>query len=122
MNGPFHILLVALGGAVGAVLRYGMSSLLSQGEGIQWGTFAVNFIGCFLICFVFFKFTDIGQATKLFLFIGVFGGFTTMSSVSLEIMGFFAEGQMGYAFSVFLLNAAVCFGAGFLGRAAALVS
>ncbi|MDR2866676.1 MAG: CrcB family protein [Methanomassiliicoccaceae archaeon] len=117
MNGEqlFYILLVAAGGALGAVLRYGMSFFLSQDGHMAWGTLAVNLIGSFLICLLFFKFADMSQVTKIFLFIGVFGAFTTMSSVSLETMNFFSQGNIGYAFLTFLLNTTGCVGAGYVG-------
>lgn len=113
--------LVALGGAVGAVLRYGIGQMVEPNEGIAWGTFIVNFIGCFLICLLFFKFTDMSKTTMAFLFIGLFGAFTTLSSVSLEMVTFFTDGQIWNALAVFLLNAVVCVGAGFVGRAVALL-
>jgi len=116
-----YIALVALGGALGAVLRYAVGHFFTNEEGIAWDIVLVNFVGCFLICFLFFKFADMGEATRLFLFVGIFGAFTTMSAVSLETMRFFAEGQIGYAFMAFLLNAVVCVGGGFLGRAAATI-
>ncbi|MDR0198483.1 MAG: CrcB family protein [Methanomassiliicoccaceae archaeon] len=116
-----YVALVALGGAVGAVLRYGAGHLFTSEEGIAWDILLVNFVGCFLICLLFFKFADMGEATRLFLFVGIFGAFTTMSAVSLETMRFFAEGQIGYALAAFLLNASVCVGGGFLGKVAASV-
>lgn len=113
--------MVGMGGAIGAILRYGVTQLMTPYEGVSWGTFLVNFIGCFLICLVFFKYVDLSDTTKLFLFVGLFGAFTTMSSVSLEMVGFFTTGQYWSAFLVFILNAVICLGAGFLGRSAALM-
>ena len=113
----FLIAMVALGGAIGAVLRYCISIILPQSEPISWCTFAVNFIGCFLICLIFFKYMDMSEATRVFLFIGIFGAFTTMSSVSLEMIRDFSDLMPGKAFLVFIMNAIICLGAGFLGRA-----
>ncbi|MDR1404490.1 MAG: CrcB family protein [Candidatus Methanoplasma sp.] len=112
---------VALGGAAGAVLRYGLSQAMSSFGEINWGTFTVNFVGCLLICFLFFRFADMGDAAGLFLFVGLFGAFTTMSSVSLEMVQSFAAGMVGYGFLVFFMNAVICLGAGFLGRCLALL-
>lgn len=116
-----YIGLVALGGAIGAVLRYGLAQAIGPSDGISWSTFMVNFLGCFLICFLFFKYTDMSESVRLFLFIGLFGAFTTMSSVSLEMVTSFVDGNILGTFLIFLLNAIVCLGAGFLGRGVALL-
>jgi CrcB protein len=121
MNGEqlFFVLVVALGGALGTVLRYGLTLLFSNAKGISWEIVLINLIGSFLICFVFFKFADISQAARLFMFVGMFGGFTTMSAVSLNFMDLFSQGQAGFAFIAILANAVVCVGGGFMGRIAA---
>ena len=56
---------------------------------------------------------------RTFLFIGVFGAFTTMSAVSLETMNMYAAGMTGMALFNFALNMIVCIGGGFLGKTAA---
>lgn len=111
---------VALGGAIGAALRYGIYQVSPAGP-VSWGTFAANFIGCFLICFIFFKFANISDIAGLLLFTGILGGFTTMSSVSLEMVQFFDSAMFGRAALVFIMNAGVCLGAGFIGRWSALL-
>jgi CrcB protein len=116
----FQFALVALGGAIGAALRYGVYQVTPPGP-LSWGTFAANIIGCFLICFVFFKFADMSDMTRLFLFTGIFGGFTTLSAVSLEMVQFFDDSMIGRAILVFAMNGGVCLGAGFLGRWTALL-
>ena len=111
---------VALGGAAGSVLRYGITRLFPFIKPILWGVFAVNLIGCFMICFLFFTFTDMTEILGLLIFTGFFGGFTTMSSVSLEMANHWKEKPMR-SFAVFIMCAAVCIGAGFLGRGLALI-
>jgi CrcB protein len=113
--------MVAVGGAIGTVMRYGLYQVTNVNP-ISWGTFLANFIGCFLICFVFFKFTDMSDLTRVFLFTGIFGGFTTMSAVSLEVVQAFDKAMYGNAVLVFFMNAGVCLGAGFIGRWAALIA
>ncbi len=80
-------LYVAAGGALGSVLRYGVSCLLGQARGFPWGTFTVNLLGSFLIG-VFFgymaKNPNLGSGTVLFLSVGFCGGFTTFSTFSKE--------------------------------------
>ena len=116
---PF--VMVAIGGAIGTVLRYGLYQI-THVDPISWGTFLANFIGCFLICFIFFKFADMSDITRIFLFTGIFGGFTTMSAVSLEMVQSFDNGMYGNVALVFLMNAGVCLGAGFIGRSVALIA
>jgi len=108
--------MVAIGGAVGAVARYALTLAVPSEEPLSCGIFVANFIGCFLICFISFTFFDMTQTKRLFLFIGVFGAFTTMSSVSLEMVQYSTEVFPPDAFLFFVLSAAVCLAAGFLGR------
>jgi CrcB protein len=115
-----QFLMVALGGAVGAVLRFATTKAMAGKGPVSFGTFIVNFIGCLLICFIFFGFVGMGNLTKLLFFTGFFGAFTTMSSVSLETVEFSSGARYGRAFLVFLLNVTVCLAAGFLGRGLAL--
>jgi fluoride exporter len=81
---PLSLLLVALGGAAGSVLRYVVShaGLVLFGAGFPWGTLAVNIIGSALIG-VFGALGISGEA-RLLLVTGLLGGFTTFSAFSLE--------------------------------------
>ena len=82
-------LLVAIGGAIGASARHGVSllALRTLGPGWPWGTFAANLIGSFLmgclIGWLAFK-VDGGRDMRLLLGTGILGGFTTFSAFSLE--------------------------------------
>ncbi len=78
------ILLVALGGAIGSVLRYAVSlaGLALLGTAFPWGTLAVNIAGSFAIGGLAGAGIE-GQA-RLLLVPGVLGGFTTFSAFSLE--------------------------------------
>jgi fluoride exporter len=92
------LLLVASGGAIGATLRY-LSGLLIQrvpsGE-LPLGTFFVNVVGCFLIGVLagaaetrsFFT-----GDTRLFLVVGILGGFTTFSSFGFEAFELIRRGH-----------------------------
>jgi fluoride exporter len=73
--------LVALGGAVGSVLRY----LMVAAIGAPWGTAAVNVLGSFLIGLLF---VGLGarDGWQLFLMTGLLGGFTTFSAFSLDAL------------------------------------
>lgn len=85
-----HILLVALGGAIGSVARFlcvlGVGRLTPP-DAFPWGTLVVNVIGCLIIGFLggvgAFK-QLFAENARLFLFTGILGGFTTFSAFGLE--------------------------------------
>jgi len=81
---PTAVLLVAAGGALGSVLRHGVSlaGLALFGAGFPWGTLAVNVLGSAAIGALAAIGID-GHARAL-LVPGVLGGFTTFSAFSLE--------------------------------------
>jgi len=56
------------------------------------------------------------ETVRLLLFVGFFGAFTTMSSVSLEMSQFSSNDMLRMVFIVFAMNAVVCIFAGFLSR------
>ena len=96
-------LLVALGGAIGASLRSSASVWLVKPSGFfPWTTWWVNMLGCFLAG-VFFAFTQkypvLQQEARLFLMVGILGGFTTFSSFGLETFQLLRQGQNGLALS-----------------------
>ncbi|MCP4629704.1 MAG: fluoride efflux transporter CrcB, partial [bacterium] len=91
------ILYIAAGGAIGALLRYGLAGLVQNHvSGIfPWGTLAVNLTGSFLIGFLW-NLTDqviIAPQIKTFVFIGILGAFTTFSTYMLETMHLFRDGE-----------------------------
>lgn len=113
------ILVIALGGALGAVLRY-LPYRFIETE-FPWATFIVNIVGCTLAAFIFFKFGDMNETVRLFTFIGFFGAFTTMSTFSLDTVKLFVSGAYADALLNFFINAILCVGGAFLGRWIALL-
>jgi len=104
------VALVGIGGAVGSIARYGVSGLLTRGD-FPWGTFAVNFSGTFLLASVYFASLDRGYLPsefRTFLFIGIFGGYTTFSSFGLETTILLREGQTLLIGVNLFLNAGLC--------------
>jgi CrcB protein len=95
----FQILLaVALGGALGSVARYlvGIGSGRLFGLGFPWGTLIINIAGSFLIG-VFAELLalkwDLPQAGRVFLTVGICGGFTTFSTFSLDTYVLMERGE-----------------------------
>lgn len=83
-----HILLVALGGAIGSVLRYGSTRLFSNElfSPFPYATLFVNLVGCFAIGVLYINLHTHPhyETIKAALMIGLLGGFTTFSSFALE--------------------------------------
>ena len=85
-----RIVLVGVGSLVGGVLRYGLSTWVHRVLDNPWfpyGTLAVNVLGCLVIGFLAGLAetrTAFTSEARLFLFVGILGGFTTFSSFALE--------------------------------------
>lgn len=97
MNGGM-ILAVAAGGALGSVARYlvGVASTRAFGLAFPWGTLIVNVAGSFLIGALVALFAikaDLSQEARLFLTVGLCGGFTTFSTFSLDAWALIERGQ-----------------------------
>ena len=105
MNAPSQILAssyVALGGAIGALLRYQTGRLLTYWLGpntvtaFPWATLTVNILGSLamgLLAGYLARHGQGGEQWRLFLGVGVLGGFTTFSAFSLELMVLIERGQ-----------------------------
>jgi len=83
------LLIVMLGGSLGAASRYSIGLLAAKAWGTQfpWGTVTVNLIGCFLIGLIFALADRVRLLTpdvRLLLITGFLGALTTFSSFSLE--------------------------------------
>lgn len=99
-----NILLVALGGGIGSVLRYALSMAVQRNMSVTfpWGTLVVNILGCLVIGFLYGQSDKsflISSDWRLFLMVGLCGGFTTFSAFSGEG---FSLLQGGEVFSYFL--------------------
>lgn len=93
-------LAVALGGAIGAVLRFAISrgAANALGTGFPWGTLIVNALGAFVIGFLAAWFLErfaIGPAFRALVLTGVLGALTTFSTFSLETLQLAQTGAFG---------------------------
>lgn len=93
-----NLVMVALGGALGSVLRYAVSLLIAQilPAYLYIATLLVNIVGCFLIGCAFAWFVlrpDVPDLTRLLLMTGFLGGFTTYSTFSLDALRLLTDGQ-----------------------------
>lgn len=95
-----NYLLVFLGGGIGASARYALQGLVYRfsSSGFPFGTLAVNVLGSLLIGFVMSVFEGrfvISPSVRVFLTIGILGGFTTFSSFSYETIALLRDGSYG---------------------------
>lgn len=119
------VLLVAIGGGVGAALRhlFGVGALKLFGSGFPFGTFGVNVLGSLLMGVLVAWLARVGeggQTLRLIFATGLLGGFTTFSSYSLDIVALYERGLIGmaalYAFGSVALGVAALFGGLAVGR------
>lgn len=91
---------VAVGGSVGALLRFAISRWAAGaiGTGFPWGTLIVNAVGAFLIGFLFAwsaqRLLGIAPAARALVLTGVLGALTTFSTFSLETLELVQGGEL----------------------------
>ncbi|TGV79421.1 fluoride efflux transporter CrcB, partial [Mesorhizobium sp. M00.F.Ca.ET.158.01.1.1] len=101
----FNLLLVAVGGGIGAGIRHltSMGALRLVGPNYPWGTMAINIIGSFAMGLFIAVLVRRGGSNELRLFVatGILGGFTTFSAFSLDFATLWERGAtlpaFGYA-------------------------
>ena len=115
-----NVVVVFVGGGIGAVARYLLQGAVYAltGTGFPYGTLVVNVLGSLVIGILMALFEErflVQPALRLFLAIGILGGFTTFSSFSYETYTLLREGSIGAG----VLNAGVslvaCLGATWIG-------
>ncbi|MDS0478277.1 fluoride efflux transporter CrcB [Natrinema sp. 1APR25-10V2] len=112
-----EILLISIGGAVGAALRYMVGQLIDN-TSFPWATLVVNALGSFILGSVIFGVSD--SDILLLVSVGFCGAFTTFSSFSFQTVSLWEQGDQRAAFLNALGNLAVsllAFGAAWVLRA-----
>lgn len=96
------VLLLIAGGAIGSALRYGVSMWVQRSllYSFPYGILSVNVIGSFLIgfCWSLAESFNFSAGVRIFLFTGLFGGFTTFSSFALDTVTLMKTGEYKLAF------------------------
>lgn len=98
-----RIVLVGLGGMLGALARYGLGGALNRlrvGASFPYETLVINVLGCLVLgALAGLNETRgvLGGSARAFLFIGLLGGFTTFSSFGYETFQLLRDGQAGIA-------------------------
>jgi CrcB protein len=108
-------LYIAIGSALGGLLRYAITrATLNLDNGFPYGTVMVNILGCFVIGFMG-TFTlsgskhEVSENLRLFVMVGICGGFTTFSSFSLQTFDLVRSGAWGRALANIVVSVVVCF-------------
>ena len=122
-DGFVNYLWVGLGSALGGMARYGCSGLAARymGATFPWGTLIVNVSGSLIIGFLAtLALADgrllISPDARAFLMIGICGGFTTFSSLSLETLNLARDGEWLWASANVVLSVTLCLVAVWLGH------
>jgi CrcB protein len=107
-------LLIALGGALGTLARYGVSLLAAPwSQSLPWGTLFINITGSFVISF-FGTLTlangryPVPEALRLFVMVGLCGGYTTFSAFSLQTLDLLRAGALARASVNVALSVVAC--------------
>ena len=115
----FRLFFIAFGGAIGTLLRYIISGLDYKFSGgvFPVSTFIVNLSGSLIIGFLW-GLSDrfvVSPNIRLFVFIGILGGYTTFSTFTLESFNLLRDGEYGIVAANVLLSAIFGIGCVFLG-------
>lgn len=115
-----QVIAIAAGGALGSVLRYGLSTWVHSfaGRGFPYGTLAVNVLGSLAMGALFVLLVERLGASAVWragLLIGVLGGFTTFSSFSIETFNLIEQGALAKAAGNMAASLVLCLGATWLG-------
>lgn len=115
-----QLILIAVGGAIGAMMRFGVSNGVHAlfGRDFPYGTLTVNVLGSMLIGFFYITLLErmsLGPEWRAFIVIGILGAFTTFSTFSLETFNLIESGEVFKAAANILLSVTICLLAAWIG-------
>lgn len=115
-----QVISIALGGALGALCRYGMSNslYLFLGRNFPYGTLAVNIIGSIIMGFAYVMMIeriDVSPDLRAATMIGFLGAFTTFSTFSIETLNLLESGDLFKASLNIVLSVTLCISGCWLG-------
>ncbi len=113
-----NYVVVGLGGAIGSILRFGLSQWLSPKDFVfPYATLLANVLSCFILGFSLSLFSKnfISEQQRLFLITGICGGFSTFSTFTNETYQLFQAGNFFLAMLNILFNMIICIFFLFLG-------
>ncbi|MCK7517827.1 MAG: fluoride efflux transporter CrcB [Ignavibacteriales bacterium] len=111
--------LVIIGSAIGGGLRYWLSNVVQKNFSVTfpYGTLAVNILGCFILGIIIFVLDEkelLNSQIKIFLTIGLCGGFTTFSTFSLETFNLIRDSEYLFAALNIIASLLLCIAGVFL--------
>ncbi len=117
-----QLVAIAVGGALGAVLRYGVSTAVHAlaGRGFPYGTLAVNVAGSAAMGLLFVLLVErleVDAVWRAALLVGLLGSFTTFSTFSMETLALIEEGAVVKALANILASVLLCLAGVWLGVA-----
>jgi CrcB protein len=115
------IIYIGIGGFIGAVFRFLLSTTLQGSSRFPLGTLGVNILGAFTLSFITYsgeKALAIPEPSRLFLTVGLLGAFTTMSTFSLESFKLLEQEQNIMFITNLTLNNLLCLAGIYLGKIA----
>jgi len=92
-----RLLLVAVGGTIGTLGRFGVAEAMGPAHSWPWPTFAVNIIGSLLLGVLAARVVDAADPRRLMLGTGLLGGFTTYSAFAVETEALLRDSQVATA-------------------------
>ncbi len=113
-------ILVFIGGGIGAAGRYWIDGVVQRWTGsfLPYGTFVVNSLGCLVIGILMASLEDrflINPSLRIFLTIGILGGFTTFSTFSYETIAMLRNAEYIYAALNIFITVLTCLTATYVG-------
>lgn len=117
-------LAIAVGGAIGALSRFGLMNLVASllGNRLPWGTLLVNISGSLLIGILYVLVSEkmlLSADARALLIVGFLGAFTTFSTFSLDSILLIQQGWLVQAIAYMLASVMICVLATWLGMALA---